>query len=453
LVTALLYSGVSIVGHEVNCNRDRKPFADLSLEERKLEFPRRLADALSAILFIAAKQSSEKRKSSITLLESELNKERMELSKETTNGIATSDLDPDDSLDPSRDDCESMIKQDLHRQCRLVPVCRWEVEENKMKKPPRLTISLSNIEDLRLYVLSNISQYMSPGGCTLLLESLVHIYGRSRLARTLKKQRRKMGKKSYIRSLISCNCIEGQFHDWQQQELIIKEKPIISKSHDSSKSIQPQGHKCLSIELLSIILTGQVNTDISSWLTKFGIGLLCAETVEGAALSQAMKNPSNPIWLVRGISSYSVLWHKESTTKGVDLLQPFSLVHWSTWYTGRNKSTLKVIPSYCNTVVNPREEDERYFPDVECTVTSHPDDETLHPGKFQRWRFNLEPMHKEYLENGNDAKEDTCAIWIPYYRLSTTQKGIVDRKMSPHITLAIWSRWNSARVDEIHHDN
>jgi len=435
----------------VNCHNDRKGFAEMSVEERKSEFPRRLSDALSSILFIAAKESHEKRKFAITLLESELNKARRNETATVSNN--SSDVDPDNSLDPSRDDCELMIKQDLHRQCRLVPVCRWETEQSEVKKQPRLSISISHLEDLRLFVHSNISQFMNPGGIALLLECLVHIYGRNRLAKALRKQRRNSGKKAYTRSLISCNCIEGQFHDWQQQELANKYKPVISMSHDSSATIQPHQHKCLSIELLSLILTGQVNTDVSSWTTKFGVGLLSADKVEGIALSHAMKYPSNSIWLVRGLSSYSVLWHNELMHKDADLLQPFSLVQWSPWYTGLNKSTLKVIPCYCNKVADHLcEKDNKNCTDVEYSVTCHPDDKILHPGNYQRWRFNLKPVFHEYLDNGIDQEEKACASWIPYYRLSMIQKSIIDKKMSPQITLAIWSRWNAARVDAISND-
>jgi hypothetical protein len=451
LVTALLYSGVTVLGNEVNCNVDRKPFAELSLDERRLEFPRRLSDALSAILFIAAKRHSEKRRFAISLVESELRKERQQLIHQV-NDRNSSDVFYDYSPDPCRDDCESMIKQVLQRQSRLIPVCRWELEENNMKKPLRLSISMSNIADLRSYVLSNISQYMSPGGCALLLETLVHIYGRNRLARAVKKQRRKAGKKPYMQSLISCNCVEGQFNTWQQQELITKDKSSATTNINQLQSVQPVGHQCLSIEILSVILTGQVETSISNWLTEFGIGMLCSDKVEGEHLGKSMKFPLYPIWLVRGISRYSVLWHKELSRKTGDLTEPFSSVHWHCWYTGHNKSVLNVIPSsFGNSegIIDSSNEMGSQRID-EFDIRHHPDDEKIYPDNFQRWRFSLMPLYKQI--DDNERGKDSNDIWLPYYRLNQQQKEAVDRKMSTDINLAIWSRWKAA-VIEIDQDN
>ena len=62
VVTAIMYSGASIQGSEVNCNAARKPFADLSEQERKHEFDGRLVDALSSLVWIAAKASLERKK-------------------------------------------------------------------------------------------------------------------------------------------------------------------------------------------------------------------------------------------------------------------------------------------------------------------------------------------------------------------------------------------------------
>ena len=173
LVTALLYSGASIQGNEVNCNSCKVPFSELSVEERQKEFPQRLADALSAILFVAAQSGAERRNTALASLVKKFEEKRKKRQKKKDdNGI---DDDFEDEQDPSRDDRDLMMRQLMRVRARLCPVCRWELEDQQgepritlremvdNEEEIRITVSYTNIEDLREYVISNVRSFMSEG--------------------------------------------------------------------------------------------------------------------------------------------------------------------------------------------------------------------------------------------------------------------------------------------------
>ena len=144
IVTAMLYTGASIQGSEVNCTSAKMEFANLSPDERRREFPSRLADALAALIFIAGRASLKRKKRSMK----KLNREFEVKAK--------------------------MMKRRLH----LIPTCTWEDDPSSgMPRQPnspfyryiQLQMSLTNLDDIRLFVLSNIKSFTSPGGVALLL--------------------------------------------------------------------------------------------------------------------------------------------------------------------------------------------------------------------------------------------------------------------------------------------
>ncbi len=179
IVTALLYTGASIQGNEVNCKAcRRKPFADLSLDERKKEFPERLIDALAALLFIVAKESTKHRSETLADIEKRLCKKRkMFRQRKMTTGY-----DSDDDWDSSTngrdipdEDSEIMMNQLMQHRLQLCQVCHWEEDKNsKELKVPldtlvqnrlllQFSVTMTNAKDLKSFVLSNLRSFMSPG--------------------------------------------------------------------------------------------------------------------------------------------------------------------------------------------------------------------------------------------------------------------------------------------------
>eukprot|EP01083_Nonionella_stella_P191578 708997_1 len=145
LVTALIYSGSSIQanGKHIHCDssrgstshsysrnahnsnsnatqrrptqRNRKPFADLTLEERRQEFPQRLADALSAILFVAAETSIENRLRILQDITKKRNWKRHRLTSSFTHGSNSNgdDSENDNDVDSDDDSDDDVVGKDV----------------------------------------------------------------------------------------------------------------------------------------------------------------------------------------------------------------------------------------------------------------------------------------------------------------------------------------------------
>ena len=197
LVTALIYSGSSIQanGKDIHCDssrgssshsrnahnsnsnatqrrptqRNRKPFADLTLEERRQEFPQRLADALSAILFVAAETSIENRLRILQEITKKRNWKRHRLTSSFTHGSnnnvddsendndANSDDDSDDDVvgKDAMKDREKTLKRVMETRAKLCPVCKWEEQKtnsnaNASTSASGETIPLLDRDDVRL---------------------------------------------------------------------------------------------------------------------------------------------------------------------------------------------------------------------------------------------------------------------------------------------------------------
>jgi len=75
----------------------------------------------------------------------------------------------------------------------------------------------------------------------------------------------------------------------------------------------------------------------------------------------------------------------------------------------------------------------------------HPDDQRLYLQNYHMWRFDI----------GNDEDENTpledrkerAENWIPYFRLTSRQKKIVEIKLGPKINRIIRTRWPDAKID------
>jgi len=229
----MMYSGASIQGKSINCSQSsRKPFAELTEEERKREFEPRLADALAAILYAAAKNSAKRREAAIQRLERRVKREERgclkqsksrKKGKKKSKGSDTGKDDADKEKDMAYLDWQRMRIQQLRRRLRLCPVARWEdiPLTNVPRYPPRpsslpdgggsdndtnnddrssgsslnggaevkISVSYTNIADLRQYVEAAMKSFRAPGGCALFLETLVRITGIKRIRRCLSNEK------------------------------------------------------------------------------------------------------------------------------------------------------------------------------------------------------------------------------------------------------------------------
>ena len=143
VVTALMYSGVSIQGKEINCNScRRKPFGEITLDEQKREFPQRLTDALSAILLMAADTSTKRRLHTIAEISKKIGQSNNAQKDEY-------ETDDDDLKDEAMKDREATMKRVVETRAMLCPVCRWDESGNNKDDDPldketlRMEVSLS----------------------------------------------------------------------------------------------------------------------------------------------------------------------------------------------------------------------------------------------------------------------------------------------------------------------
>ena len=444
IVTALLHSGASVQGREANCNSNRTPWADLTEERRKRDYDSRLADALAALLHVAATAAADRRSRAVASVEQGMSRGKKEkkrgrkggrdlapskmhcrkrkrreggLSGSATSGVAVNrgaasvvddhryfvhedrggghvdDMKEEEEEEEEEEDlpkihADQMKLQHMRRRINLCPVGCWEEDpgtgEPKMPSLSdmdededgdhshhgsnvRFAISYTNIQDLRAYVLNNIRSFLAPGGCALFLETVVRIHGVRRVDRMVRQARRRAAgfsgtAKALPRcGLLGCSCHERQIHKWMNPTV---QGVAGDERRDSSDSSTPPGHECFSTELLSLILTGSVETDLcGDWSTGgLGFGILTMDRTDASATSVELRHPPKPVWLVRGLKCFSVLWLDVNNTSSQDdksnwfmtssslssrsiSSNSFYLAHWNCWYGVTNKTRMRIITS------------------------------------------------------------------------------------------------------------
>jgi len=406
LVTALIQAGVSTQGQKVSCNKNQTRFSDLSRFEKARQFHSRLADALTSLLFIAAQASinykkvvAERRKKKFK----KGNKYRLTLNEEND------------------------LERVLHRGINLCRVCKWEDNSSGQRRGlvgVSLSSSLTNILDLRSYVLSQMDAFTSRGGFALFLETIVKIHGESRVKRML---RSASGKES----LISCDCINKN----------------IPKGKSKFEWLDHLGHECASVELISFLITGQIYSSYEGWdAGDLGIGILGLKN--SISIDNRLMHPSKPVWVVRGEKCFSAMWLED--LNDIDYMKErgsaFKLVHWNCWSVGK-KNVIKVITSRRPSNVELPSSD--VIRDFLQNITHDTEDEHFYPDQYKRWRFDLgkafspsddKNLSKEISETKSEHR------LIPYFRLDQKQKLFVDMKYSPNIHMIVWSRWIEATV-------
>jgi hypothetical protein len=456
IVTAMIYTGASVQGNMVDCSFSRKPFVHLSEQERTQEFESRLVDALTALIHIALKSSTDRKKRA-------LEKEK-----------------------PANDNDDGRLKREqmIRRKLRLCPTCHWTNDGTGEPKLPqgknagqrvRIRTSYTSVSDLRAYVLSNMRSFTSRGGCALLLETIVAIHGPGSISRMIRKARRVAGLSSTGNTyLTSCGC--SSLANSTSQASGENTGPAVLESRQSM-------NKCMSNELLSLLLTGTVHSTLSGWSTGgLGFGLLSNSSDK---VGSGLARPDQPVWIVREDSGYSVLWLDRSKSNDVSVSKvdkpgdSFYLIQWSglfgidmkrsgmrvitarqTWTPpiiakapsklGSKKSILDCIVERRRNkshVVSSDEQDEESYnsriTDEEMEqVKVHPEDQKYYPGAFKRWRY-----HVVDLVQTDQEQKMPSVMWTPFYKLTERQQQIVETKLAPTISCILWTRWPKATID------
>lgn len=469
IVTAMLYTGASIQGDEVNCTSAKKPFAELSEEERKRQFESRLADALSALIFVAAKASQDRKKRAL----------RKALAAKGSDIIKT---------------------QTMQRKLRLIPTCCWEDEvasglprppDGPLYQPVQLTTSNTNIGDIRVYVLSSMRHFTARGGVALLLETILRIHGKGVLARMVHKARKEANLPDDTKSLIACTCEE-------RQKKVQEDKPLPpSERNDTTKlmDMTPDGTECMTVELLSLILTGKVYSTWKGWSAQgLSFGIL---TNHPGQVGWQLARPEKPVWILQGETCYSVLLLESSnhtpTTTISKLDRPgavLQLTHWNCWYEQRNKSGLRLTtaavkwkppmanklravdlnkPKHMSEILMERrrqqrtnivsadeheaneeqDRESRITPEEIERCTPNPDDERFYPDKYRMWQFDMGIQEDDMEEDAKPRAEQ----WVPYHRLTDRQKLLVEMKLGPKINTILWTRWPRATINNFTPDD
>mmetsp|Transcript_3183 Transcript_3183/g.7039 ORF Transcript_3183/g.7039 Transcript_3183/m.7039 type:complete len:1121 (+) Transcript_3183:97-3459(+) len=462
IVTALLYSGASIQGGStVTCDADRVPFDELTLEQRKREFDPRLVDALSALMFIAAKAGSRRCEQKLSKYDKYWARRKKGIVSAKEEKIYTS----------------KRLK--LQKRARMCHVCWWETDtansttiypEGRDPKDVQFKTSFTNIHDIKSYVKTHLRSFKEPGGCALLLETILHCHG------------------PYMNipptSLLKCCCNES-----------VKHIGKMGKNKTNDASLIYEEHECMTTELLSLLLTGEVHSTYENWSADMlGIGLLRMSQNNTAPIGNRLLRPIKPIWLCVGDYGYSTLFldMKEFIGSTNSLEEPgktFQLAHWSCWSGVRTsfrvitsmheKEPYNVGQESIAATISDSEQEGRSISDSICTrlcieqkrdaampwkqsgiisrtafnpdlkpitddelqsVSFHPDDEKYYPEQFRRWRFQFGSS------SSSSSSMSMETGWIPFYRLRGRQRLIVEMKLAPRICAIVRSRWPLATV-------
>ena len=466
VVNATMLTGASIQGNCVDCSSARTPFAELSEKERLKEFDSRLGDAIAALLFVALKASTGRKQRAIAA--------REKLKDRATQGNG---------------DFDRMQKQTVARKLRLCPTCRWQedpaIGEARLAEAREASIiqvvtSFTNISDLRSYVKSNMRFFAGKCGCALLLETIIRIHGKGTVERMIRKSRQNCQlpvNKCF--SLIKCTCEERQSKIKRpKQSGAAANKPILDTT--------PPGHECLSTELFSLLVCGEVHSTFKGWSSgNLGFGLLSDAVGE---VGVPLTKPSKPVWILRGATCHSVAWIDTIKQRGFDMTQldqqgtVMHMSHWNFWHGHRNQSSFRVNtargkwsptslfkrsagvddPSIHSKVLNGIVQRKKQLQQQSHIVSGdeqddeasrqaiseqelnelivNQDDQRFYPKEYRRWRY-------KFQETNNDGG------WLGYHGLNDRERRIVEMKLAPRINPILWSRWPNSVVDKFTPDD
>jgi len=460
LVTAMLYSGVTVHGSIVHCQSDRTPFDELTKAQRRREFETRLVDSLSALIFIAAQSSAKRCADALTKMDQRMARRRKK-----------------HWLSAEEEDAHLKKRNSLLKRCRLCRVCWWEIDtannnvtiypKNRDPKDIVLMRSYTNILDIKCYVKTHLRSFTEPGGCALLLETLIHCHGRRHIEKLLSTLDASRTAKK-VNHLFECSC---------KRALAFLDR----KNSCSDIVAMPNEHDCIPPELLSLIITGEMHSDLESWSADMlGIGLL--RTDNKIRVGQRLLRPVKPVWFCHGDIGYSLLFLEKKEFLGSEKVldedcRTFRLAHWNCW--SGERTSMKVITSIhdhepysknsrMGIISDESDPDEKqskkscfrfkqrekaswekkwspaWIPitDEELeAVKPHPEDVVFYPKQFHRWRFSFNSPQDRNLEANTD-------MWIPFYRLHGRKRLVVEMKLSPRICVLVRSRWPLAVISD-----
>ena len=459
VVNATMLTGASIQGDCVDCSSARIHFAELSEKDRIREFDSRLGDAIAAILYVALKASTTRKQRAIEA------RAKQNSCSSQGNG-----------------DFEQMQRQMVARRLRLCPTCRWHedpsVGEARLAEARDTSVvevitSFTNVSDLRSFVKSNMRYFSGKRGCALLLENVIRIHGKGTVERLVRKSRQKCGlpvRKGA--SLIKCTC------ELRQGDLRLSKAPCGTMGV-SNLDTTPPGHECLSIELFSLLVCGEVHSSFKGWSSGcLGFGILSSEAGE---IGDALTKPPKPVWILRGDTCHSVLWVDSAKQPVFDLDQQGAVLHmshWNPWYGIRNQSGFRVnmmrgewsppvisqdLPERDNdlcigsmalrgiwqrkqqvlllgqsNIVSSDERDDESSQAITVGELNgfhvNEDDQLFYPNDYRRWRYRF-------------RETSIYGVWKSYHRLNDRERRIVEMKLAPRINQILWSRWPNSIVD------
>jgi len=493
IIAALLQSGASVQGKKVQCEKIRslgKRFFDISdPREAGRDYEDRLADAITSLLWIAASSYHMSRHKLLSQVGSLPHSKGVHIAQSSRRlcRVCTWQHDPIDTNTTSNNG---------HRVNERICEAVWT--------------SLTNMCDLRAYVVSSMPLFIGPGGCALLLETIIRMHGVKRVHRMVDQAGGKL-------PLVRCLHENDQSSSSGPGCMSMKHKLLTSQNRQSPTSrtrVQDPvvfgTTNCMSVELLSLLLTGQVHTDFNSWSAyDLGIGLLSSEesllsedvhvsstctdhtirepnqsesiaikageaesnliltkkfnTKKACFVGKNLKNPQCPVWLIKGDMQYTAMWlEKEEDKKIMDTPgSAFQIVQWFTANEGEKISS-RVLTARKSNSFEPHQKDmsARNFHNLIhlennmiTGIKSHHEDRLYYPNNYKRWRFTF-----DYRQNWNDnlknlekeeKKDDDHngnLSWTPYFRLSANQRALVDYVQAPKFNIVIWSRWPSSQV-------
>lgn len=441
----------------------------------KQELDSRLADALSSLLSIAIRASNER---------------KMKALKKFYANTGKSDY------------ISQQHKLKLQRKMEKFPACWFDPENIKRyrdqsqnalrnsnvettggaKNDPanqvQVSVSYTNIEDVRSYVLGNLEEFKSSGGCALFLETVLRIHGKGAVARMIRRSREKRAKNLTptgsgvgvrIDELAKEPCIISNDHRYlihctceQRHKNNLERNPLFNRQRNASGCVEvydttPETHDCVSIEMISLLLTGSIQSTLEGWSCNIlQLGLL--SDVPGQ-VGKGLTRPEKPVWILMGPTCYSCLWlngcndRAASFSRIDDQIGTVAvLTHWNCWYNVRNKTKLRLasnrskpsgwsVPlistkgddlfrsplfrhssrnaasNILDSLVESRFANHQRLREITHTeeidptlivskeelesVTVHKDDPKFYPGNYRSWRFEFSNIH------GNRTKLDT----------------------------------------------
>ena len=469
LVTALLYSGASVQSDAVSCDGTRRPFEELTCQERHREFDSRLVDALAALIHVAAANNSRHVARKLDEFDRILRR------KKRRGGMSAEE----------EVECEAR-RRELERRTRLCQVCWWPLDDNDTPMYPasqdpkevKFLTSLTNIGDLKSYVKANLRSFKEPGGCALLLETVLHAHGQAALTDMFAGGSSDEGAKQST-VLLRYKC-----------DSALKRLENLHSGAERTSTGEEEECDCATPQLMSLLLTGQVHGSYSGWnADMFGIGILRVDrtTSPQPAVDNRLLRPLRPVWLGHGETGHSVLMLDKPGLLGDvecinDAGRVFRLAHWSVWNGARTGMKVVVgmredgpyddneerangamvisdgegdegwsvkdsirenmrremardaaLPWQESALSSDADPDSAPVTDEElASVEIDPDDRKFYPDEFRRWRF------KFAADLGSD--------WTPFYKLRGRRRMIVEMRLAPSICALVRTRWPMATL-------